>query len=404
MIADPPAQLYRYYQQSELLPTFARLQNAEQLDAYEAQRAAVFEKRLHLPRRSFAGADLLEFGPDSGENALVFARWGASLTLAEPNPHCWEQIERYFQTFELSHRLLDVDHRDIESFDAALQFDFIDAEGFIYTVRPESIWMHQFARLLRPGGLFLVSYYEAAGALFELLHRALFARFKDLARMDSLAAAHQLFQPKWDSIPHTRAFDSWVMDVLENPFVRLRYFFNAAQLCRQLAGFGFELYSSWPRYEDGLSLQWHKQADRAETTLERNEQFIQASCLSHALGRKLFIGALTQPERQRVADTLRSLIESVDGLIDRFDAPAIGDCLPKVDELIAVVRDQRVIAESENDRDAAAVALNSLANTLRLVLAGAADGLVEHCRKDAAFLGTWGAPAHLAVFQKEASQ
>ena len=38
---------------------------------------------MSVPPALFRGADVLEFGPDSGENAVVFARWGARLTLVE---------------------------------------------------------------------------------------------------------------------------------------------------------------------------------------------------------------------------------------------------------------------------------------------------------------------------------
>jgi SAM-dependent methyltransferase len=400
VIAEAPSQLYRYYQQSELLPTFARLQSEQQLRAYEAGRAATFEKWLHLPRRVFAGADVLEFGPDSGENSLVFARWGASLTLAEPNPRCWEQIERYFDRFGLSRHLVAVEHADLEQFESERQFDVIDAEGFIYTVRPESLWMERFARLLRPGGHFVISYYETTGGLFELLHRALFARVKQLTGDDSTAVARRLYQPKWDSIPHTRAFDSWVMDVLENPFVRLSYFFDAAGLCRQLAHFGFDLYSSWPRYEDGLSLHWHKGAEAAGAVADRNEEFLRSSCLSFALGRKLFLGAVGRQERERTYSTLREVIVSVDRLIDSADPVSMECCCLGLEDLAELIDGQNVIAGSHTEKQAASRVLSTVAKTLRSLLAGNVDAVVDVCRHDPDFLTTWGAPAHFGVFQK----
>ena len=52
------------------------------------------------------------------------------------------------------------------------------AEGFIYTVQPTRAWLAAFGRLLRPGGMFFVTYYERCGAIFELALRALHRAYR----------------------------------------------------------------------------------------------------------------------------------------------------------------------------------------------------------------------------------
>jgi hypothetical protein len=84
--------LFQYYAREQFLPTFGNLENAGKLAQYTDARRTVFAEKLMLPIQMFDGADVLEFGPDTGENALVFAQWGAKVTLAEPNLRAHGQI------------------------------------------------------------------------------------------------------------------------------------------------------------------------------------------------------------------------------------------------------------------------------------------------------------------------
>src|ERR1700761_148655 len=225
--------LFQYYADERFLPTFGNFRDAAQLTKYAEARRIVFTEKLMLPIQIFRGANVLEYGPDSGENALVFALWGADMSLAEPNLRAHAQIQEYFQRFALEDKLMILRSADIETFSAKQKYDVIDAEGFIYTVQPASMWLAAFSRNLSLGGYAIVSYYETRGAFIELVLKAIHASCKALTSLEPVAAAEKLYQAKWDSIPHPRPFASWVRDVLENPFVRLRYFLDAADLCRQ---------------------------------------------------------------------------------------------------------------------------------------------------------------------------
>ncbi len=90
--------LFQYYAHEQFLPTFGNFDSATKLAQYANARRTVFAEKLMLPLRTFDGADVLEFGPDTGENALVFAQWGAKLTLAEPNLRAHEQNSKLFRT------------------------------------------------------------------------------------------------------------------------------------------------------------------------------------------------------------------------------------------------------------------------------------------------------------------
>jgi hypothetical protein len=224
--------------------------------AYASQRRDLFSDKLVLPPPGCS--DVLEFGPDSGENALVFAGWGGNMTLAEPNQHAHPKIQAFFARFGLTKRLRELVLADVEGFRSDRRFDIIDAEGFIYTVQPTENRLGIFRGLLNPDGYAVVSYYERYGGFSELALKAIHAAGKALTGRPALETARTLFEPKWNSIPHTRSFESWLMDVLENPFVRHRYFLDAAALCTAAHEQGFDIHSAWPAYRDSLDIYWHK--------------------------------------------------------------------------------------------------------------------------------------------------
>lgn len=387
--------LYEYYRGQQLLPTFADFQGAPEVERYAAQRAAVLRDRAGLPAAMFNGAEILEFGPDSGENALVFAMWGAQLTLVEPNERAHETIRAYFERFGRGASLRGISSAHVLDYVDPARYDLVVAEGFIYTVQPTRAWLAAFHRLLRTGGLFFITYYERCGAIFELALRALHRAHQRLTGLGAEASAQRLYAAKWDAIPHTRRFESWVMDVLENPFVRAATFIDARTLVDDMAASGFDLYSSYPHYGDVLAMEWHKREPALEERAARARAHIERSTLSFLAGRKLYIG--DSPRAAVIAAGARELIADIDALIDADDAAASSRTIAALDGLAAAVHDSSIVADSVAERRAAAEAFAAFSHAFRLAAGGDAEGLVRHTQTDAAFIANWGLPVHLAV-------
>jgi hypothetical protein len=393
--------MHEYYSKQQVLPTHAGFQTPAELQRYEALRRNIFIHKLGLLPRVFHDARLLEFGPDSGENSLVFASWGARCTLSEPNPRAHPFIVDYFRRFNLTSQLVDLRSASVGSFGQQYpdeHYDIIDAEGFIYTVRPERPWMDLFARLLEPNGLVMMTYMEAYGSYLELMLKVIHRRLCSLTGAPSLECAQRVFAEKWDSIPHTRSFASWVMDVLENPFVRLQYFFEPQSLCQEMYDAGFVLYSSWPSYRDGLCTDWAKKPWKAEEALRSQAQFVAQSRLSHLFGRKCF---LAQPDPD-LDKSLWELLTLTDGLIDEFSPESSARCRQHLDRLSAVVGSDAVIL-SAPERASFRDCLEATANILRLLERGAADDVVAFCKTNPTFITYWGSPAHWAIFCRSAN-
>ncbi len=391
--------VYEYYIEQEVLPTYGGFRSRKELEAYEKQRREIFTDKLFLPKSLFKDARLIEFGPDAGENSLVFGLWGARCTLVEPNIKAHQVIRQYFRQFGLSDKLVRLDHSDMEAFSrrAASEenFDVIDAEGFMNTVRPRSLWIELFGRLLNSDGFVILFDTEAFGSFMELMLKVIHARVREVTGMKSLEVARKLFTTKWNSIPHKRSMESWVMDVLENPFVRLRYFFEPQSLCKEMYEGGFYLYSSWPPYKDGLHVRWFKKALTAEEQLAMQSEFIARSRLSHIFGRKHFLlNADTSVEK-----TLSGLLNLCDRMIDRFDTEGAMQCIDHLSAVAKLVSSDAVVADAQ-DKVHTLQLIQSLQSILHLLVRGEVSDLIVLCNSDEAFIRTWGLVSHFAIFRK----
>ncbi len=388
--------LHAYYRDQQVLPTYGRFTSPADLDAHAALRAQLFEEKLRLPLRLFHDARLLEFGPDSGENALVFARWGSRCTLVEPNARAHAVILDYFKRYDLAHRLAGLQEADVAAFaerdDLQPDNDFVIAEGFIYTVQPPRLWIDVIARLLRPRGHAVISYCETFGGWVELLTKVVHAQMRRLTGRSSLASAEDLFGVKWRTIPHMRPFESWVVDVLENPFVRLRYFLEPAALCGAMEAAGLVLHASWPAYRNELDVYWHKRTLPDEERVRSRLEFLARSRLSHMFGTALFLDSAAHEP------ALRAAVEITDALIDDFTLAGterLRDALRAMRHIL----DGAVVYAAPGGIARAVAAVDSFDVLLDRLAAGDAAGTLDLCRTNEAFLTTWGQPYHFAAFR-----
>lgn len=389
--------LYQYYQQQSILPTFASLGSAESLRAMERGRRLLFRDKLHLPVALFRQAAVLEFGPDSGEHAMVLAEWGADLTLVEPNPRAHGEIQRYFSQEPYRQKLQGLVCEDVFGFQSDRQYDFICAEGFIYTVKPTTRWMEKFHGLLAPEGLCLISYYERFGGLLELVLRAIFSAVLRLRNGDAMDTAKLLYQPKWDSIPHSRTFESWVMDVLQNPFVRAETFLAADELLEQADSVGFDLYSSWPVYEDTLTPYWHKKNLASDEKLAARREHIARSALSFVCGQRAYWTGIDSNCVQRQLDTL---VKAVDAVLDGGEGQSAEQVATAFAALADLVADRECHFSDSQQREAWQRLARGLAKVFLDLASGDVEQVITYCRQNTDFITAWGLPCHFAVLLK----
>ena len=391
--------LFQYYQHEQFLPTFGNFENASKLAQYAQARRTIFAEKLMLPVQIFNNANVLEFGPDTGENALVFAQWGANLTLAEPNTRAHSQIRNYFERFGLNERLLHLQEADIEGHEGDQSYDIVDAEGFIYTIQPTSLWLGVFSKKLRPGGYAIVSYYEKHGTFIELVLKAIHSSCKALSGLTPEVAAQKLYQTKWDSIPHTRTFASWVRDVLENPFVRLRYFLDASDLCRLADDHGFDLHSSWPLYRDTLDIYWHKKALSAAELLQKNITHLKRSPISFLSGQKMY---LVGPADEIKASTgiVDALVADADALVEQPFGDRLPSFLSGLKKLRQSMQGPNILVDDPASIDNFGALLEALDQIFSAMMRKDLDEIVRLTNSNQPFISAWGMPTHFLVLCK----
>ncbi len=390
-----------WYEQQSFLPTFGGFETDDDLAAHERYRRRLFTEKLLLPPRLFAGSRLLEFGPDAGENALAFARWGATCTLAEPHRRAHPVIVEYFDRFGLTPRLDLLTADDVDSFPVPPpdgRFDFVDAEGFLNMVQPISGWIEKLAAVAAPGGFVILFEVTRPGCALELLWKVVHHRFRSLTGASPLEAADSLFTAKWASIPHKRSMSAWVMDVLENPFVRLPYCLDPAALCAAMVDAGFRLYSSWPRYDSGLDVHWFKTEESVAAQLERQTAFLAQSRLTHLFSRRLF---LTHPSAE-VESLVESLVSDLDHLIDGFPPDRVEELLATLSRIGEVVGGAGIVATPE-DRRATQETIGMIRSLLDVLGSEEPEAIAAFCANDSRFIRTWGNATHFLVFERRAA-
>ncbi len=386
--------LYEYYATQNVRPTYASFSGDEELSQYAKLRKHVFY-RLMLPPSFFAGKRLLEFGPDTGENSLVFGNWGAHLTLVEPNAEAHSYIRRYFSKFGLDNCLQDVVATSLLQYQGPHKFDVIDAEGFIYTIQPNSAWITKTGEFLERDGFLIISYMEFYGGFIELLTKAIYQHVaQNPAYGDGIETAKNLFLPKWNRVQHTRKIESWFMDVIENPFVRLKYYIDSVNLLKDMRAGGFRLYSSWPNYKDALSVQWIKQPIDLEYEMHSSISFIEQSRLSHLLGCKCFFPKMTS----EMIQTIASLVRFTDELIDTWTEENCANAISCVNSIESLLEKHEGAIEDQRSLEACQI-LVMVKSIFQMMEKGSTDQLVNFCRNDNTFLSNWGTPNHYAVFQ-----
>ena len=277
-----------------------------------------------------------------------------------------------------------------------------NAEGFIYTIQPSETWLGIFERLLNPDGYAVVSYYERYGGFFELVLKAIHAAGKVLSGRPALGTAKLLFEAKRNSIPHTRAFKSWLDGRVGKPFVRHRYFIDAAELCQDAARLGFAVHSAWPSYRDTLDVYWHKKILPSDETMRRALQHLRRSRLSFVGGRKLYLAGRAEVVKS-ISSSLQCLIRDVDRLIDDPFGDRLAGVISDLASLRRNIEGTEILADDDSDIEA--VWCNSrqpLSNILG-DRSARSDCFAALTQSDAAFINAWGLPAHLIVLRKRSA-
>ena len=118
-----------YYQEREFNPVPIPVETKETWEIQRKKRINLLQNHLRIPTNFIKNKHIIEFGCNSGENALVLADLGAHLTLVEPNDQVIPRLELNFKSQNLYNQIHELYIGSIEDYNPKNHFDLVIAEG-----------------------------------------------------------------------------------------------------------------------------------------------------------------------------------------------------------------------------------------------------------------------------------
>lgn len=323
MTPKPSSNLSDYYGRIGLNPVGHDISREKHLRLHERKRRNLLEHHLKLPFQTWKGARVIEFGPGSGENAVVLARHGARMTFVEPLDYLIAELKGKFTALGVPDAIETVHHEVLEKFETSERYDFVFAEGFVHFLDDPVKGVRRLSSYLAPEGFLVISVVHPVGTFIEFIKKVYLEMMASALGRDSAEArfelARGLFEGPFKAINHSRGFESWAKDCVLNPLYRPRHFLDLPEVLAGLPA-NFSLYSSWPNYAVGDDLIWHKNiqsaADLRAATIRG--YYARAPHFLHSIpqpGGALPLFAPT--DGRRVVSALAACYAKLDAAIDR---------------------------------------------------------------------------------------
>ena len=327
-----------FYIEHNFLPTktYMNLSDSKDYSTYKSQRLFLLENLLNIPRKILDGCSYLEIGPDSGENAILAASLGSYITCIDPNPLAIASVNDLFYNFpdkNVAKRLIKSEICYFEEYQTDKKFNLIACEGMIHTVTDSHSFVKKMSILSCPQGFVLVSYCNELSLFADLFHSKVFKSLvtnhlevKEINKNsieDILTFGKILFSNKWSRINHLRSIDTWLMDVLLNPVVKIEKTVDTLSMLKTFKDFGLNYFSSWPRYEQIGEMRWHRNIKTVDERFSNISTQYKKFSLQFLLGHSTdFIHIIND---QEYIENLYRLCRKVNADLDVSNWIALGD-------------------------------------------------------------------------------
>lgn len=388
--------LVDYYAESSFNPVPIGVEDADVWEAHIARRNNLYQYHLGVPMGLLRDREVLEFGCNSGENALVFAAAGAKLTLVEPNTQVWPRLEELFSRFGYQGAIESLSADRIEDFEGARHFDVVLAEGFLSTLPDRAEMVGRIARLLRPGGVGVISFNTLTGGVVELTKRLVLWRACRLAGVDplgeeSLAMAGELFGEEYSGLPGTRPFHVWWKDTLVNSFLLGPHLWDFPDVAEAIVAGGASVLSTSPRWSSVDDHRWYK---LAPTRAERQAALV-------ADWRRQFAYFLTGTASECVDDAQagEQVLDDVRGFVAAASAFASADAADP--DTCDVGLDASLAFLGESSSASVRAFADDLGAVLSTVRAGDLDALLATYAASSTLRVSWGVPYQYVSFVRD---
>lgn len=155
----------KFYQDKGIIPT---TQDTSDWQAHIHTRRMLYS-HLGLPPSAFAGSEILEIGPGTGQNALVLHTWGPkSLTLVDANPASLKETRTRFKKAGIPSKCILC---KAEDYFPKKKFDIVLCEGMIPSLpNPNKVFV-DILRNTKQGGITVITCMDPIALIPEMLRR-----------------------------------------------------------------------------------------------------------------------------------------------------------------------------------------------------------------------------------------
>lgn len=396
----PSSPLSDYYNSIQLSPVEHDIGNTMSFLLHEKKRKNLLGFYLKLPMTFWGNLNVLEFGPGSGENATVAAKYGAKFTFVEPLPYLIDKLQGKFKQLGLQDSIETIHNNTLENFETNERYPLVMAEGFVQFLDAPGASIRKMMTYVAPEGFLVISVVHPSGTFIEFVKKVLLMRMIALedakTHAEESACAAALFLEDFEKINHSRGFESWIRDTVLNPVYRNSTFIGLDECMRELPNDCY-LYSSWPNYINSDDLVWHKTV--------KNKERIRADTLDSYYARfPSYIDSIPRSQKDTELfspDSGRRIAELLSASLAKMDAAIIDHRDEALHNTVHSLEKLRTFLMSQPAGEKPTLILNETIELFKEVLGSRnREAFASAYKRRTLLRQCWGSPGHYMVFQK----
>ena len=259
----PSDSLVDYYNKHNLNPVPLPLDTECEWEEHIEKRRNLYERHLKIPISIFNNKDVLEFGCNSGENALYLAHLDANLTLVEPNEKVHDRLIKLFRSRRCEKNIVKLTSKTIEEYKSTIQYDFVIAEGFLNTLKERDKALTKICNFIKPGGFGIVTEDDRYGCFVECIKQITLKRICELLKInfhsqESFQMAKTLFEIEYEKLNTPRPILTWWKDAIVSPYNTGRLLWSFMDIIDIIKEENCEFWASSPNWSSVDKFQWYK--------------------------------------------------------------------------------------------------------------------------------------------------
>lgn len=232
-------------------------QDISDLERHFERRTALY-RLLGIPPRFFELAEVLEFGPGTGHNAVHIAHFGPKrYVLVDASSSSLAALAETLRAHFGSLDRFEIVRSLVEEYRSERQFDIVLAENMIPLQRDPKDFVRHIGAHVRPGGVLVVTCTDAVSFVGEMMRRLIAMRVapppleveERVARLEGLFAEHLAQMPGV-----TRSSADWTRDNVTHPLDGAWFSIEDAIVALDDA---FDVYAGSPHFL--TDWRWYKQ-------------------------------------------------------------------------------------------------------------------------------------------------